>query len=88
MKALGRYLAYVAFGLAITLAWAALALWLFLRDYGCGEGSVAVTCTSISSRIGYFLLLFSFPISALIFTYFRKLIRKALHVPDNAWRDQ
>jgi hypothetical protein len=82
-----RYLAYLGFGLAALLVWSGLALWLFLRDYGCGEGSVAAQCSSVGSRIGYWLLLLSFPITALIFTYFRK-IRKAFGMRDHTWRNQ
>jgi hypothetical protein len=83
-----RYVAYMAFAMVAMSTWAGLTVWLFLRDYGCAEGGVASVCTSVPSRIGHVLLWLSLPLTALLFSYFRKLIRRALQARDHTWRDQ
>lgn len=83
-----RYWAYLAFALASVLLWGGLLIWVFLRDYGCGEGQIAQVCTSGPSRIAYGLLWLSLPLTALIFSFYRKLIRRVLSPRDGTWRDQ
>jgi hypothetical protein len=83
-----RYVAYLAFALVSILMWGGLLVWLFLRDYGCGEGQVAPVCASGPSRVGYALLWLSLPLTALIFTFYRKMVRRVLPPRDRTWRDQ
>lgn len=87
MKPVVSYLAYAAFAIVLFFAWVLLALFVFLNDYGCHYDPSAAGCGSWVVKIGYLVMFFGMPISALAFIPFRRWIRRVTQAQDRTWQN-